>query len=69
MIDLAGSYGIERDPITSVRACWGDQITLFDHGGCRTRRQPSRLVIERRRLGSALPLAPRMSLAPAMERG
>src|SRR5262249_19752537 len=49
--------------------CWGDQITLFDDGGCQTRRQPSRLVIERRRIGSALPLAPRMSLAPATARG
>jgi N6-adenosine-specific RNA methylase IME4 len=24
--------------------CWGDQVSLFDHGPVRTRRQPSRLV-------------------------
>jgi N6-adenosine-specific RNA methylase IME4 len=48
--------------------CWGDQITLFDHGACRTRRQPSTLVVKRRRFGSALPLAPPARLARATTR-
>ena len=47
--------------------CWGDQM-MFDHGGCRTRRQPSTLVVQRRRFGTVLPLASPVSLARATTR-